>query len=88
MPIPRTASGKVDKRTKEGKALCARLSAAQRARHRASSSSTKSSSSGARRTADGTLDKRTKAGKAACARMAAARAAKGSLKNRLKRLFS
>ena len=41
-----------------------------------------------KRTADGTLDKRTKEGKAAAARMAKARAARGSLKNRIKRLFS
>lgn len=41
-----------------------------------------------KRNADGTVDKRTKEGKAIAARMAKARAAKGSLKNRLKRLFS
>jgi len=40
-----------------------------------------------RRTADGTLDKRTKEGKAVAERMAKARKAKGSLKNRIKRLF-
>lgn len=40
-----------------------------------------------KRTADGTIDKRTKEGKAMCERMAKARKAKGSLKNRLKRLF-
>lgn len=40
-----------------------------------------------KRTADGTLDKRTKEGKATAARMAKARAARGSLKNRIKRLF-
>jgi len=40
-----------------------------------------------KRTADGTLDKRTKEGKEAAARMAKARAARGSLKNRIKRLF-
>lgn len=40
-----------------------------------------------RRTADGTLDKRTKEGKAMAERMAKARKAKGSLKNRIKRLF-
>lgn len=40
-----------------------------------------------RRTADGTLDKRTKEGKAAAERMAKARKAKGSLLNRIKRLF-
>lgn len=41
-----------------------------------------------KRNADGTVDKRTKEGKAIAERMAKARAAKGSLKNRLKRLFS
>lgn len=41
-----------------------------------------------KRRADGALDQRTKAGKEAAARMAKARKAKGSLKNRLKRLFS
>lgn len=40
-----------------------------------------------KRTADGTIDKRTKEGKAICARMAKARKAKGSLKNRIKRIF-
>lgn len=41
-----------------------------------------------KRTKDGTVDKRTKEGKEVAARMAKARAAKGSLKNRIKRLFS
>ena len=41
-----------------------------------------------KRNADGTVDKRTKEGKAIAERMAKARKAKGSLKNRLKRLFS
>lgn len=40
-----------------------------------------------KRTADGTVDMRTKEGKALAARMAKARKSKGSLKNRLKRLF-
>ena len=40
-----------------------------------------------KRTKDGTIDKRTKEGKEIAARMAAARKAKGSLKNRIKRLF-
>lgn len=40
-----------------------------------------------KRNQDGSVDKRTKEGKAIAARMAKARAAKGSLKNRLKRLF-
>lgn len=41
-----------------------------------------------KKTKDGKVDKRTKEGKEIAARMAKARAAKGSLKNRLKRLFS
>ena len=40
------------------------------------------------KTKTGKVDKRTKEGKEIAARMAKARAAKGSLKNRLKRLFS
>ena len=40
------------------------------------------------KTASGKVDKRTKEGKAMAARMAKARAAKGSLKNRLKRMFN
>ena len=40
-----------------------------------------------KKTKDGTVDKRTKEGKAIAARMAKARAAKGSLKNRMKKLF-
>ena len=40
-----------------------------------------------KRKADGTIDKRTKEGKEIAARMAKARKAKGSLKNRIKRLF-
>lgn len=41
-----------------------------------------------KKTKDGTVDKRTKEGKAIAARMAKARKAQGSLKNRIKRLFS
>lgn len=41
-----------------------------------------------KKTKDGKVDKRTKEGKEIAARMAKARAAKNSLKNRLKRLFS
>ena len=40
-----------------------------------------------KRTADGSVDLRTKAGKAIAARMAKVRASRGSLKNRIKRLF-
>ena len=43
--------------------------------------------SNVKRTASGKIDKRTKESKEIAARMAKARAAKGSLKNRLKRLF-
>lgn len=39
------------------------------------------------RTKDGSVDLRTKEGKVIAARMAKARKAKGSLKNRIKRLF-
>ncbi|MGN1258324.1 MAG: hypothetical protein ACI4T0_05380 [Candidatus Limisoma sp.] len=39
------------------------------------------------KTKTGKVDKRTKEGKAIAERMAKARAAKGSLKNRIKRLF-
>jgi hypothetical protein len=40
-----------------------------------------------KRTADGSVDLRTKEGKEVAARMAKARKAKGSLKNKIKRLF-
>ena len=40
-----------------------------------------------KKNADGSVDKRTKEGKAIAARMAKARKAKGSLVNRIKRLF-
>lgn len=40
-----------------------------------------------KRTADGTIDKRTREGKEMALRMAKARASRGSLKNRIKRLF-
>lgn len=84
MAIPRTASGKMDKRSKEYKEFKTRVSSAAKS----SSKPVVKKSSGAKRTADGTLDKRTKEGKAACERMAKARAAKGSFMNRMKRLFS
>ena len=41
-----------------------------------------------KKTKDGTVDKRTKEGKESAARMAKARKARGSLKNRIKRLFN
>lgn len=84
MAIKRTADGTIDKRTKEGKAICARMAKARRA---AAKLKKKTTSTSVKRTADGTVDKRTKEGKAICVRMAKARKAKGSLKNRLKRLF-
>ncbi|MBO5698717.1 MAG: hypothetical protein J6R79_01770 [Bacteroidaceae bacterium] len=40
-----------------------------------------------KKTKDGTVDKRTKEGKAIAERMAKARKAKGSLTNRIKKLF-
>ncbi|MCQ2198719.1 MAG: hypothetical protein MJZ19_03250 [Paludibacteraceae bacterium] len=81
MAIPRTASGKMDKRSKEYKEFKERVS-------KPAAKPVVKKSSGAKRTADGTLDKRTKEGKAAAERMAKARAAKGSFTNKLKRLFS
>lgn len=84
MAIKRTADGTIDKRTKEGKAICERMA---KARHAAAKLKKKTTSTSVKRTADGTVDKRTKEGKAMCERMAKARKAKGSLKNRLKRLF-
>lgn len=85
MAVKRTADGTVDKRTKEGKAICERMAKARKAAANMKKKTTSSSS--VKRTADGTVDKRTKEGKAMCERMAKARKAKGSLKNRLKRLF-
>lgn len=41
-----------------------------------------------KKTQNGKIDKRTKEGKEIAARMAKARAARGSLKNRIKRLFN
>ncbi len=81
--VKRTADGTVDKRTKEGKAICARMAKARKAAAKERKTVTKKT----KRTADGTLDKRTKEGKAVAARMAAARKAKNSLGNRIKRLF-
>lgn len=83
MAVRKTADGTVDKRTKEGKEIAARMAKA-RAAAKKKQQATKSK---VKRTADGTLDKRTKEGKEAAARMDKARAAKGSLKNRIKRLF-
>lgn len=85
MAVQRTASGKVDKRTKEGKAIAARMAKARAAR--AASKTSGKTTSTLKRTKSGKVDKRTKEGKAVCARMAKARRAQGSLLNRLKRLF-
>ena len=83
MALKKTASGKIDKRTKEYKELKQRLASARAAKSAAS----KKQTSTLKKTASGKVDKRTKEGKAICARMAKARRAKGSLTNRLKRLF-
>ena len=87
MAIQKTASGKVDKRTKEYKEMVERARKALEAQKKASKKPTIKKSSAAKRRADGKLDQRTKEGKEAAARMAKARKAKGSLKNRIKRLF-
>ena len=88
MALQKTASGKVDKRTKEYKEMVARAKKARAAQKKAKNKPTiKKSTSAAKRRSDGKLDQRTKAGKEAAARMAKARKAKGSLKNKIKRLF-
>jgi hypothetical protein len=84
MALQKTASGKVDKRTKEYKELVER---AKKARAAQKKTSAKPRIKKTARRSDGHLDQRTKAGKEAAARMAKARKAKGSLKNKLKRLF-
>lgn len=89
MAIQRTQSGKVDKRTKEYKEMCANLAKARKAAaKKAAPKVTKKSSGGLKRTADGTVDLRTKEGKAIAARMEKARKArKGGLLKRISRLF-
>ena len=79
MAIKRTADGTIDKRTKEGKAICARMAKARRA---AAKLKKKTASTSVKRTADGTVDKRTKEGKAICARMAKARRAAAKLRRK------
>ena len=69
MAVKKTASGKVDKRTKEGKEIAARMAKARAA-------AAKKAAKKVKRNADGTVDKRTKEGKAIAARMAKARAAR------------
>ena len=83
MAVKKTASGKVDKRTKEGKEIAARMARARAARTGAA----KKTQPTLKKTKSGKVDKRTKEGKEICARMAKARKAQNSLKNRLKRLF-
>lgn len=83
MAIKKTASGKVDKRTKEYKEMCANLAKARRVQQRGSATA-----SGKRKTtASGKVDKRTKEYKTMCANLAKARKKKNSFANRLKRLF-
>ncbi len=84
MAIKKTASGKVDKRTKEYKMMVENAKKARAARKGAK----KTTTSSIKRTASGKIDKRTKEGKEIAARMAKARAAKNSFPNRLKRLFN
>ena len=83
MAVQRTASGKMDKRTKEYKELKDRLAKARATKEK----STKKTQSTLKKTKNGKVDKRTKEGKEICERMSKARKAQNSLKNRLKRLF-
>lgn len=83
MAVKTTASGKMDKRTKEYKELKERLAKARAAKKKGAAPAKPK----LKRTASGKVDKRTKEGKAICARMAKARRAQNSLVNRLKRLF-
>lgn len=85
MAVKTTASGKMDKRTKEYKELKERLAKARAAKTK--SSAPKKTTTKLKKTASGKVDKRTKEGKEIAARMAKARKAKNSLANRLKRLF-
>lgn len=80
MAIKITSEGKVDKRTKEGKALVARMERARAAKSKKTKSTIK-------KTKSGKVDKRTKEGKEICARMEKARKAQNSLLKRLKRLI-
>ncbi len=86
MAIQRTQSGKVDKRTKEYKQMCANLAKA-RASQRRASVRVKRSTSTVKKTKSGKVDKRTVEGKAIAARMAKARRAKKTLANRIARLM-
>ncbi|MDE6859016.1 MAG: hypothetical protein K2J65_01215 [Duncaniella sp.] len=84
MAVKTTASGKMDKRTKEYKELKDRLAKARAAKAK---SGAKKTTSTLKKTKSGKVDKRTKEGKAICERMAKARKAQNSLANRIKRLF-
>ena len=84
MAVKKNADGTVDKRTKEGKAIAARMAKARAERAKSSTTTKKST---LKKTQSGKVDKRTKEGKAIAERMAKARKAKNSLANRLKRLF-
>ncbi|MDE7154693.1 MAG: hypothetical protein K2N79_00190 [Muribaculaceae bacterium] len=86
MAVKTTAAGKMDKRTKEYKELKDRLAYKARAA-KAKASAPKKQTTKLKKTVAGKVDKRTKEGKEIAARMAKARKAKGSLVNRLKRLF-
>lgn len=86
MALKKTQDGKVDKRTKEYKEMCANLAKARAAQSKSVSKVTKKTT-GIKKTQDGKVDKRTKEGKAIHERMAKARAAQNSFANRLKRLF-
>ena len=83
MAVKTTASGKMDKRTKEYKELKDRLAKARAAKSKV----TTKTQSTLKKTKSGKVDKRTKEGQAICERMAKARKAQNSLVNRLKRLF-
>ena len=86
MAVKTTASGKMDKRTKEYKELKERLAKARATKAKSTAKATAPKSK-LKKTASGKVDKRTKEGKAIAERMAKARKAKNSLVNRLKRLF-
>ena len=72
----KTASGHVDRRTKEGKAIAKRVEKAQRTIKRNKTLLKKKATvKKVKKTVKGTVDKRTKEGKAIIARMAKARRA-------------
>ena len=85
MTIKKTTSGRVDKRTKEYKTICANLAKGRKVKQRNASKA--STSTKHKTTAAGKVDKRTKEYKTMCANLAKARRKKNSLSNRLKRLF-